>query len=124
MSTDLTDDLTDDELGQIRELVRLTGIPFDELADAWRYNRKEKARVDVVSDVLDENHCHGRGKVESSMNSVNPELPYSTTSTPPPVIKKCSHLALHNFKDMKDTTRCRWCGKTVGELKEKTFWEG
>jgi len=43
----MSDDLTDDELGQIRELVRLTGIPFDELADAWRYNRGKKARVEV-----------------------------------------------------------------------------
>lgn len=43
----MTDDLTDDEIGQIRELVRLTGIGFEELADMWRYNRKEKARVEV-----------------------------------------------------------------------------
>jgi len=42
----MSDGLTDDELGQIRKLVRLTGIPFDELADAWRYNRGKKARCD------------------------------------------------------------------------------
>jgi hypothetical protein len=43
----MIEDLTDDELGQIRELVRLTGIPFEELADAWRYNKGKKARVEV-----------------------------------------------------------------------------
>jgi hypothetical protein len=33
-------------------------------------------------------HGHGRRNVESSMNSVNLELPCSTTSTPPPVTTK------------------------------------
>jgi len=43
----MSDDPTDDEIGQIRELVRLTGISFDELADVWRYNRDNKAKMGV-----------------------------------------------------------------------------
>lgn len=42
----MIESLTDDELGQIRELVRLTGIPFEELEEAWRYNKGKKSRFD------------------------------------------------------------------------------
>lgn len=42
----MSDDLTDDETGQIRELVRLTGISFDELSYYWKEHRGDKARCD------------------------------------------------------------------------------
>lgn len=42
--------LTDDEIGQIRELVRLTGMEFGRLEKVWMENRKEKARGEVDVD--------------------------------------------------------------------------
>lgn len=41
-----TDGLTDDEMGQIRELSRLFNIPFEALEETWRYNRKERAKTE------------------------------------------------------------------------------
>jgi len=51
MSDDLTDapkggaSLRSDELDQIRNLSRLFGISFEELADVWRYNRDKRAKA-------------------------------------------------------------------------------
>jgi hypothetical protein len=33
------------------------------------------------------------------------------------IFQKCSRLELHNLPNFKDNTKCKWCGKTVGELK-------
>ena len=60
------DSMTDDELGQIRRLARLTGIGHEELEKVWRKHRKEKARVEVDADFM---VMGGRGDPSGAPNS-------------------------------------------------------